>query len=417
MAGMMTGQPVPPRTSARDDEERRMMQMMEQIQQGRAPNSAVAMTPQAQQQMQNFEAARAQAMQPARSVSKGSTTARPEKAGLLSRLGRGALDALQDPVRQSQIVTALNSMRLNPDPNLAKSMQTRAAGVQASRQQAQQQTQKENLQKQKTNRTVEYLKSINRLDLAQAVELNPQMANEVLKLALSPTKGVVLGKDQRYIDPQTGQVIFGAEEQDGLTEEQRKNLTDLRKEYVGLPATKDFAKQATAYDRVVKSADDPSAAGDLSLIFNFMKVLDPGSVVRESEFATAAGARAALTRAEGQGTPIPAIVAQALQRLETGQLLLPDQRQDFVSRAGMLYTGAEEMHQRLRSYYEGESLKVSPTATLPSFGFFGEVFKVGENTATPDLVIPPPDWTLGKDAWDALSAEDRKAYLEDNDNG
>ena len=148
-----------------------------------------------------------------------------------------------------------------------------------------------------------------------------------------------------------------------------------------------------------------------------MKVLDPGSVVRESEFATAADARAALTRAEGQGTPIPAIVAQALQRLETGQLLLPDQRQDFVSRAGMLYTGAEEMHQRLRSYYEGESLKVSPTATLPSFGFFGEVFKVGENTATPDLVIPPPDWTLGKDAWDALSAEDRKAYLEDNDNG
>ena len=33
MSGMMTGQPVPPKTSARDNEERRMMQMMEQIQQ------------------------------------------------------------------------------------------------------------------------------------------------------------------------------------------------------------------------------------------------------------------------------------------------------------------------------------------------------------------------------------------------
>ena len=133
MSGMMTGQAVPSKTSARDDEERRMMQMMEQIQQRRAPNAKVAMTPQAQQQMQNFEAARAQAMQPARSVSGGSTTAKPEQAGLLSRLGRGALDALQDPVRQAQIVTALNSMRLQPDPNLAKSMQARAAGVQQRR--------------------------------------------------------------------------------------------------------------------------------------------------------------------------------------------------------------------------------------------------------------------------------------------
>ena len=133
MSGMMAGQPVPPKTSARDNEERRMMQMMEQIQQRRAPNAKVAMTPQAQQQMQNFEAARAQAMQPARSVSGGSTTAKPEQAGLLSRLGRGALDALQDPVRQAQIVTALNSMRLQPDPNLAKSMQARAAGVQQRR--------------------------------------------------------------------------------------------------------------------------------------------------------------------------------------------------------------------------------------------------------------------------------------------
>ena len=78
MSGMMTGQAVPSKTSARDDEERRMMQMMEQMQQRRAPNAKVAMTPQAQQQMQNFEAARAQAMQPARSVSGGSTTAKPE---------------------------------------------------------------------------------------------------------------------------------------------------------------------------------------------------------------------------------------------------------------------------------------------------------------------------------------------------
>lgn len=403
MGNTLNGQPV---TGMRDEEERRMMQMMEQLQQQRAPNPRVAMTPQQQQQMQNFEAARRQALSTPVSVSGGSTTAKPEEPGLLSRLGRRAMDAFQDPVRNAQIVTALNSMRFQPDPSLVKSVQARAERVQGSRQQAQQ-----------ANRTVEYLKNMGRTDLAQVVELNPAMAGEALTLALTPTKGVVLGKDQRYIDPTTGQVLFGPEDTAGLTEEQTKQLTDLRKEYTGLPATKDFAKQATAYDRVVQSATDPSAAGDLSLIFNFMKVLDPGSVVRESEFATAAGARAALTRAEGAGTVVPAFVAQAVQRLETGQMLLPDQRNDFLTRAGMLYSGAEEMHQRLRSYYETESTKISPSATLPNFGFLGEVFKAGESTATEELMTPPPSWTVGLDAWNALTPEDRKAYIEDDNNG
>lgn len=394
-------------------DDRELMRMLEARQRQAVPDPSVyakamarAESPEGVALQEQMQAARQQAMKPAVSVAGGSTTARPEKSGLLSRLGRSALDYLQDPESRARAAMAFNAMRLQPDPNLSRAMQTRVAGIQERRQQAQQ-----------ANRTVEYLKNMGRTDLAQAVELNPAMAGEALTLALTPTKGVVLGKDQRYIDPITGKVLFGPEDTAGLTEEQTKQLTDLRKEYTGLPATKDFAKQATAYDRVVQSATDPSAAGDLSLIFNFMKVLDPGSVVRESEFATAAGARAALTRAEGAGTVVPAFVAQAVQRLETGQMLLPEQRNDFLTRAGMLYTGAEEMHQRLRSYYETESLKISPSATLPNFGFLGEVFKAGESTTTVELATPPATWQLGSDAWNALTPEDRKAYLEDDENG
>lgn len=394
-------------------DDRELMRMLEARQRQAVPDPAVyakamarAESPEGIALQQRMQAARQQVMKPAVSVAGGSTTAKPEQAGLLSRITRRTMDALQDPVANAQIVAALNSLRFEPDPNLTKAVQARATSVQERRQQAQ-----------TANRTVQYLKSMGRTDLAQAVELNPAMAGEALTLALTPTKGVVLGKDQRYIDPTTGKVLFGPEDMAGLTEEQTKQLTDLRKEYTGLPATKDFAKQATAYDRVVQSATDPSAAGDLSLIFNFMKVLDPGSVVRESEFATAAGARAALTRAEGAGTVVPAFVAQAVQRLETGQMLLPEQRNDFLTRAGMLYTGAEEMHQRLRSYYETESTKISPSATLPNFGFLGEVFKGGESTTTVELATPPATWQLGSDAWNALTPEDRKAYLEDDENG
>ena len=61
----------------------------------------------------------------------------------------------------------------------------------------------------------------------------------------------------------------------------------------------DFFKVRDAFNRVVTSAEDPSAAGDLALIFNFMKTLDPGSVVRESEFSTAAQAGSFLDRTYG----------------------------------------------------------------------------------------------------------------------
>ena len=354
----------------------------------------------------NMMAGQSRALQAPESVSGRPTTAKPEQAGLLSRITRRTMDALQDPVANAQIVAALNSLRFEPDPNLTKAVQARATGVQERRQQAQ-----------TANRTVEYLKNMGRTDLAQAVELNPAMAGEALTLALTPTKGVVLGKDQRYVDPITGEVLFGPAEATGLTDEQRKGLETFRKEYVGLQSTKDFEKQAGAYTRVVDSARDPSAAGDLALIFNFMKVLDPGSVVRESEFATAARARAELTRAEKSGTVIPAVVAQALQKIESGLRLLPEQRNDFLNRAGMLYSGAAKRHEAVRSYYETEIQKISPTATLPPFGYTGEVLKLEEIDAPNNLQNPPAGWDLGVASWRALSIEEREEYMKDVNNG
>jgi len=61
-----------------------------------------------------------------RSVSGGPTSGRGavEQPGLLSRLGRGALDYLSDPINRKQLAIGFNAMRLNPDANLAKSLQS-----------------------------------------------------------------------------------------------------------------------------------------------------------------------------------------------------------------------------------------------------------------------------------------------------
>ena len=88
----------------------------------------------------------------------------------------------------------------------------------------------------------------------------------------------------------------------------------------------DFLKVQDAYTNVEASAQDPSAAGDLALIFNYMKVLDPGSAVKEGEFATAASAGGVDERVFG-----------LYNRILSGERLTDSQRKDFLDRATRLY--------------------------------------------------------------------------------
>jgi hypothetical protein len=62
----------------------------------------------------------------------------------------------------------------------------------------------------------------------------------------------------------------------------------LRREYNTI--TKDFRDVQSAFGRI-RATDPTTAAGQISLVFQYMKMLDPGSTVREGEFATAENAR------------------------------------------------------------------------------------------------------------------------------
>jgi len=102
---------------------------------------------------------------------------------------------------------------------------------------------------------------------------------------------------------------------------------------------KDFYKEASpyisisqAYRKIEEAAKVPSAAGDVSLIFAFMKILDPGSVVREGEFATAA-----------QAAGIPDQIRAQYNAAVSGQKLAPAQRQDFLNQAKNLTRSQQQM--------------------------------------------------------------------------
>lgn len=102
----------------------------------------------------------------------------------------------------------------------------------------------------------------------------------------------------------------------------------------------DFIKVRDAHQRVLASAQNPSAAGDLALIFNYMKVLDPGSTVREGEFATA-------QNSGGVDSRVTAMYNSVLN----GQRLAPEVRADFVARSQALYGRQAASHEQLRSQY------------------------------------------------------------------
>jgi len=97
----------------------------------------------------------------------------------------------------------------------------------------------------------------------------------------------------------------------------------LRSQY--LDKTKDYTGIAQAYSKIEAAAKDPSAAGDLSLIFGYMKILDPASVVRETEFANAQNAAG-----------VPDRIRNLWNKALRGERLNESQRDDFVNSAKKL---------------------------------------------------------------------------------
>lgn len=132
---------------------------------------------------------------------------------------------------------------------------------------------------------------------------------------------------------------------------------DIRAEFRKL--SEPFIEQRGAYNRILASAENPSAAGDIALLFNFMKVLDPGSVVRESEFAT--------IRNAGN---IPARIRGLYNRVLTGKgQLSAGQRADILSRSGQIYGAALAGQKGLEDEYRGlaDLYGIDTTRAVPDF--------------------------------------------------
>ena len=123
----------------------------------------------------------------------------------------------------------------------------------------------------------------------------------------------------------------------GLTPQE---VDRLRDDFTKASGT--FVTVRDSYNRILASAKAPSAAGDLSLIYNYMKMLDPGSVVRESEFAQAAQAGSFGERIQG-----------AVEKAISGKKLADSIRKDFVDRAKDLFDTQKQSHLGIEGEFRG----------------------------------------------------------------
>ena len=140
-----------------------------------------------------------------------------------------------------------------------------------------------------------------------------------------PIGAVLVGQGGRRIPTTSQGVAFQPGIEPGLSKAEREKQEKLTAPQLFSEfnrRVKPFIDQRDAFNRVRASVQDPSAAGDLALIFNFMKVLDPGSTVREGEFANAQNSAG-----------IPDRVRSQYNRVVNGRRLSKSQRQDFLRRS------------------------------------------------------------------------------------
>ena len=124
----------------------------------------------------------------------------------------------------------------------------------------------------------------------------------------------------------------------------QRSDSNLNRLQIRAAATKDiaqFPEVRDAYGKVQSSAKSGTGVSDMALVFSFMRVLDPTSVVREGEYERA-------IKTEG----IPGWLWAMVQRVQNGALLTKDQRERMVKEAGTYFEQKRSAYRRARQWVD-----------------------------------------------------------------
>lgn len=120
------------------------------------------------------------------------------------------------------------------------------------------------------------------------------------------------------------------------------NELKLRGDFRGEPVYKAHQEMKSAYSQIKQALGQASPAGDLAGATKIMKLLDPGSVVRESELGMAMAASGLIDR-----------VTNYADMIRTGKKLTPTQRIDFQNLADKLFQESVNQYNAKGNEYRG----------------------------------------------------------------
>jgi hypothetical protein len=121
-----------------------------------------------------------------------------------------------------------------------------------------------------------------------------------------------------------------------------ENEMKLRDDFRSEPVYKAHSEVKSAYSQIQQGLKLQSPAGDLAAATKVMKLLDPGSVVRESELGMAMAATGLMDRVTNYATNIL-----------SGNKLTPAQRRDFAKLADALHAESAKQYNAKRGEYQG----------------------------------------------------------------
>jgi hypothetical protein len=136
----------------------------------------------------------------------------------------------------------------------------------------------------------------------------------------------------------------------GKAQDDWKIISGLRDDFQR--DTKEMFLVRDHYARMLTAAEAPAdentrGPADMALIFSYMKMLDPTSVVREGEYATAQNAGS-----------VPQNIITMYNNMRTGDKLHPDVRKGFIDQGNKIYGAIEGQHQASVKGYEDLSRRL-----------------------------------------------------------
>lgn len=150
-----------------------------------------------------------------------------------------------------------------------------------------------------------------------------------------------------------------ADETGSIGEETMKVADSLRTEYFKRTNENGFLDVSNSFKKISNTPD--TAAGDVSIIFSYMKMLDPASVVREGEFATAE-----------QTAGIPDQIVKLYNKALSGKRLSGRQKDAFIEAATSVYDQYKTSQDQIDGLYQNLSKRYGIDPALVGIGIYNQ---------------------------------------------